>query len=351
MLDDIDFSSSASAGKIDEKVLEAAQGLYDLHIDTRRPMQSIAFMEMKTASGATVAPIPVPEPLYPLLRLLLVKLKEHQAGSKAPSFTVDIGHFRFRVEKIREHRFALRLVQKQIRNLESLNLGSSTNELLLDADFRSGGLILIAGAPGSGKTTTAVATTVARLEKFGGYCLTVERPVEIQFEGFHGEGYVEQIDASSSDFRTEVAAAMRKFPTEIKSMFFFGEVLEESGAAELTRLIGRGHLVITTIHARDIISSIEMLVSFAEQGGESYARQLIGTNLLAVVHQQLANRRPVINAVRINETMKNIICNSDTNLFMLSNELDLVKRQKYGRRATDRADGTGGTAGARRTAA
>jgi Tfp pilus assembly pilus retraction ATPase PilT len=181
--------------------------------------------------------------------------------------------------------------------------------------------------------------------------LTVERPIEIQFEGFHGDGYVEQIDASPSDFRTEVAAAMRKFPTEIKSMFFFGEVLEEAAAAELTRLIGRGHLVITTIHARDIISSIEMLVSFAEQGGERYARQLIGTNLLAVVHQQLVNRRPVINAVRINETMKNIICNSDTNLFMLSNELDLVKRQKYGRRASDRADPTGANATSKRTVA
>ena len=323
--------------KIDHAVMAEAQTLTDWHIDLKRPMTSVIFRISKITSGSSeVRPEPVPESLFQIQRALMLKLKKHEEGPGTASFTFDIRGMRFRSEKIRPGRYALRVVSSEVRTLEDLGLSPSAIEVLMDPDYRSGGLILIAGSTGAGKSTTAAATVVGRLRKFGGYCLTLESPVECAFEGFHGAGYVEQIDASSTGFRLEVASAMRKFPAEIKSMFFFGEVIEENAAAELTRLIGRGHLVITTIHAKDTIRAIELLVSLAERGGEKFARQLIGGNLLAVLHQQLIARRPVIAATRINEAMKNIISNSEANLFMLSSEIDLAKRQKMNRRSTDR---------------
>lgn len=312
--------------------------LTDLHIDIKRPMKSVAFMEQKTDQSVTVVPCEVPVDLAPLMRILISKLTEIQTAANTGNHVVEAGPLRFRATRMRTDRYALRQIVKKIRPFEDLALGTWASDMLLDPDYRNGGLILVAGAPGTGKSTTAATTLVTRLERFGGYALTVEDPVEFPLEGFHGDGFVEQIDAGANGFQREVTAAMRQFPAEIRSMFLFGEVLEGDSAAELTRLIARGHLVITTIHARDIISAIEMLVSFAEKGGERYARQLIGANLLCVVHQQLINRKPVVNAIRINETMRNIICNDATNLFMLANAIDLDKRQKFNRRATDRAD-------------
>lgn len=330
-LDEGDYS------KIDAKVMREAQTLTDWHIDLRRPMSSVVFKINKSSSGSTeVVPEIVPESLFQMQKVLMHKLRKHEEGVNTASFTMDVKGMRFRGERIRPGRYALRIVSSNVRSLEELGLSSSAIELLMDPEFRSGGLLLIAGATGAGKSTTAAAAVVERLKKYGGYCLTLESPVECAFEGFHGAGYVEQIDASETGFKLEVATAMRKFPAEIKSMFFFGEVIEESAASELTRLIGRGHLVITTIHAKDTIRAIEMLVSLAEGGGEKFARQLIGGNLLAVLHQQLINRRPVTTATRINEAMKNIISNSEANLFMLSSEIDLAKRQKFNRRTSDR---------------
>lgn len=335
-LDDIDeFDYS----KIDQMAIDAAATLTDWHIDIRRPMSSVIFKMTKNLAGtAEVVPQVVSDCLIPIMKILIVKLRKHQQSVGTSSFTLDVKSMRFRAEKMRPDRYALRLVPSIVSQLDTLNLGPNACEILMDPEFRSGGLILIAGAPGSGKTTTAGATVVARLEKFGGYCLAIESPVECSFEGFHGNGYVEQIDASVTGFKSEVATAMRKFPAEIKSMFYFGEVIEEVAAAELTRLIGRGHLVITTIHSKDVIRAIEMLVALSERGGETYARQLIGGNLLAVVHQQLVNRKPVVTSIRINEAMKNIISNNEANLFLLSNEIDMAKRQKFARRASDRVE-------------
>lgn len=119
-------------------------------------------------------------------------------------------------------------------------------------------------------------------------------------------------------------------------MFYFGEVLEENAAAELARLISRGHLVITTIHAKDVLRSVEMLVAFAERGGETYARQLIGGNLRALLHQRLQNGKPIVRCYRTNEAMKNIIANPATPLSMIANEIDLAHRAQLQQRTLAR---------------
>ena len=315
---------------------DVIESLADWHIDTERPGSSVVFVRVKGPNGVEVKPQEVPDALHSVMKLLIQKLRHHDNHDGSPSFTIEVAQLRFRAQLMRPRRYALRVIDRRLPELNSLNLGSQTTDMLMDPEFKTGGLILISGSPGAGKTTTAAATVIARLRQYGGYCLAVESPIERDFEGFHGDGYAEQIDASNTGFEVEVASAMRKFPSEIRSIFFFGEVIEKQAASELTRLIGRGHLVITTIHARDTIRAIEMLVALAEQGGETNARQLIGANLLAVVHQQLVNRKPIATTVRINEAMKNIICNQDAKLFLLTNEIDLAKRQVRNRRATDR---------------
>ncbi len=312
---------------INDEILALASDYSDWHIDLVHCETSVLF---KSNAGeekdADSAPVPIPEFLRSFFDILCRMLREHQIACGVPAFTLTVGSLRFRVERIRPERYALRLVRGYIVSLDELNLGKSACDILMDREFKSGGLILIAGETGSGKSTTAAATVVARLNAYGGYCLTVESPIECVFEGFHNNGYVEQVDATLTGFKYEVCTAMRKFPSRAGSMFYFGEVLEEEAAAELVRLIGRGHLVITTIHAKDIIRAVEMLVAFAERGGETYARQMIGQNLRAVIYQRLQNGKPIVNCFKANDTIKNVICNTSTPLYLLANEIDMVRR-------------------------
>lgn len=310
-----------------EVVRKEADKYTDWHIDLKKPMaSSIVFLSTGSTenSHSESQPTKMPAILEGLLSVMC-KVIEEEAAKGQKSFAIDVDDLRFRCTRMREQRYALRRLSSQVVPLADLNLGRAAMDIILDTECRSG-LILIAGVTGAGKSTTAASAVVARLEKFGGYCLTAESPIEVDFEGFHGKGYVEQIDVSGCGYREEIASAMRKFPAESRSMFFFGEVIEAEGAAELVRLIGRGHLVVTTIHAATELAAIEMLVAFAERGGETYARQLIGANLLGVIHQKLSGGRPFVKCFRANEQIKNTISNQSVQLNSLTNAIDMARR-------------------------
>jgi len=154
----------------------------------------------------------------------------------------------------------------------------------------------------------------------------VEAPIEVDFEGFHGDGYLEQIDATNTGYAYEVETAMRKFPAATRSMFYFGEVLGEDAAAELARLVPRGNLVFTTIHAKSPEDGIRMLVALAERGGETYARELIASGLKAVVHQRIQKGRPVVQYFKLTEQMLNIISDPNVALTQLRGAIDQASR-------------------------
>lgn len=326
-----------SMDKVEGSLIEAASQYSDWHIDIDKPATSVMFTRSAEDRGDGAVPCLIPIALRPFVVELERMLKEHEEANGPHAFNLDITEkFRFRGERIRPRRYALRRIRNDVVPLPELGLGDDAVKVLMDPEFRSGGLILIAGETGAGKSTTAASVVVARLKAFGGYCLTVESPIECVFEGFHGKGFVEQVDASITGFKYEVSSAMRKFPAETRSMFFFGEVLEEVAAAELARLIGRGHLVITTIHAKDIVPAVEMIVAFAERGGEIYARQLIGGNLRAIMHQRLQNGKPIVKCYKATETMRNIIANPNAPLANINNEFDLAHRQQAQRRTAGR---------------
>src|SRR5260364_339173 len=170
----------------------------DWHVDIDKPETSVVFLSENETGEALVhaQPMRVPEPLRPLLFHLIERLQAHVSAGDPHSFAIDLGSMRFRGERLRPARYALRRTQQRVESLKALRLGAGAEQLLLDPEFCSGGLILISGEHGARKSTTARATVVDRLKTYGGYCLTVESPVEVEFEGFHGAGYMEQVVAN-----------------------------------------------------------------------------------------------------------------------------------------------------------
>lgn len=196
---------------------------------------------------------------------------------------------RWRNQRMREDRYALRRMPVACPNLDELKLPSWIKQLLLGSKLKThGGLVVIFGQTGAGKTTTLSATIAGRLALHGGYCLTLEDPPEHPLEGRHGKsGYCEQLDVDElGGYEKAIHTALRCFPAKDSSMLGYGEVRENLTAAELVRVAVDGHLVLATMHAKSIPEGLQRLAAMAKAAGEENANALLATAIQLAVHQK-----------------------------------------------------------------
>lgn len=202
---------------------------------------------------------------------------------------IAIGNTRWRVQPMREGRYALRRMRDKCPDIDELGLPNGIKALLLQSDLKNtGGLVIIFGLTGAGKTTTWSATIAARLRLHGGYCLTIEDPPEDLLEGRHGAaGYCEQIDADDvGGYENAIYAALRCFPAKDASMLAPGEVRDKFTAAEVLRVAVDGHLVFLTYHGKTIPAGLQRLAAQARAAGEDDANELIAASLRLAIHQR-----------------------------------------------------------------
>ncbi len=113
------------------------------------------------------------------------------------------------------------------------------------------GLCVIAGATGSGKTTT-LNSSLREIDRFGKSIFTVEDPVEYRIP------FVNQVSINPSvglDFAAAVKAFMRNDPDVI----VLGEVRDAETARNAVKAADTGHLVLITLHTGSIMGTISRL--------------------------------------------------------------------------------------------
>lgn len=219
--------------------------------------------------------------------------------------------------------------------LSRLGFRPSVIKSLLDEDSSQHGLVLFTGRTGSGKSTAAAAYLKDWLKRFGGVAWTVENPVEIALEGEHGEnGQCFQVEVSDDDdFGPEIHATLRDLPRVI----LVGEVRNgvhtsfSPGARAALHAASTGHLVVGTMHANDIESSIASLISMIERDD---AAEHVAMNLRAVLNLSLttddaSGKRMlhvdplILNGENADKIRANI---RDRKLKMLSSEIEAQRR-------------------------
>ena len=195
---------------------------------------------------------------------------------------------RFRGQKavtISGTRLAFRQMSKGAADLYDL-LPPAYANMLTDKSLCSGGLLVVCGGPGAGKTTTLAATVAARLVLYGGMCVAAEDPPEIPLDGPHGDGFCTQIEISDKfPLESAIHSALRMFPVGIPSIILIGEVRSRAAADAAINAALNGTLVCMTLHASSQIDAMHRLVGLA--GENDYVLSSIAASMRLILHQQL----------------------------------------------------------------
>jgi type II secretory ATPase GspE/PulE/Tfp pilus assembly ATPase PilB-like protein len=111
------------------------------------------------------------------------------------------------------------------------------------------GLLLSTGPTGSGKTTTLYAT-LRELQDGMKKIVSVEEPVEVEFDSMNQKNVTPQMG-----FADYLRAFLRSNP----DVLYVGEIRDSQTAEVAVRAGTTGHLVLSTLHTRDAVSSVARL--------------------------------------------------------------------------------------------
>jgi MSHA biogenesis protein MshE len=158
-------------------------------------------------------------------------------------------------------------------SLAGLNLPPRVGQALQRAIARPSGMVLVTGPTGSGKTTTLYAALNA-LNSTDRKIITVEDPVEYRLPGLNQVQVMEKIDLS---FDRVLRAALRQDPDVI----LVGEMRDQNTAEIGMRAALTGHLVLSTLHTNDAMSTPIRLLDMG------VPRYMVALSLQLVLAQRL----------------------------------------------------------------
>ena len=169
----------------------------------------------------------------------------------------------------------MRLLNQEsvVLDFKALGFQQADHEKFVNALRQPHGMILLTGPTGSGKTTTLY-TALSLLNEPHRKIITVEDPVEYQLEG------INQIQAKASIGLT-FANALRSIVRQDPDVIMVGEMRDLETAEICVQSALTGHLVLSTLHTNDSVSSVTRLM---EMGVEDY---LLTSTLNAVIAQRL----------------------------------------------------------------
>jgi type II secretory ATPase GspE/PulE/Tfp pilus assembly ATPase PilB-like protein len=152
-------------------------------------------------------------------------------------------------------------------------------EKLVAIETKQGGLVLVSGPTGAGKTTTLAALTGALpLDRLK--AVAIEDPVEIRTAGVdHLEVDAEQ----GLGFAQLLRAVLRQDP----DIIIVGEIRDAETAEIALRAVETGHWVMASVHAGSVLETIYRLSSLLPPSYEALGRLTLQSRLHAVINQLL----------------------------------------------------------------
>jgi len=169
----------------------------------------------------------------------------------------------------------LRLLDKGklVKGLDKLGMNQNTINLFKEAIKRPFGMILVSGPTGSGKTTSLY-SALSHLNSIEKNIITLEDPVEYEFPIIRQAQVNTKINFT---FAEGLKSILRQDP----DIILVGEMRDNETIDMSIRAALTGHLVFSTIHTNNSISTINRL---ADMGVEPF---LISSTLIMILAQRL----------------------------------------------------------------
>lgn len=172
----------------------------------------------------------------------------------------------------------IRLLDRNALVVSKSDLGFTAHNLeLIDKIMKvPEGIILVTGPTGSGKTTTLY-SLLKELNKENKNIITIEDPVEYRLEGINQV----QVNAKAGlTFASGLRSVLRQDP----DIVMVGEIRDVETAEIAVRAAITGHIVLSTIHTNDTVSTISRL---EDMGIENY---LIASATVGILAQRLVKK-------------------------------------------------------------
>ncbi|WP_298869111.1 type IV pilus twitching motility protein PilT [uncultured Gimesia sp.] len=216
-------------------------------------------------------------------QILKDKQKETLEKQKDVDFAITIprlGRFRFNIHVQRGTlAAAIRRYSNDVCILDNLELPPVVEEIT----HLKTGLVLVTGQTGSGKSTTLAAMIEAINQRESKHIITLEDPIEYQFQ--HGNSLIEQreIGEDCPDFASGLKHILRQDPDVI----LIGELRDLDTIRVALQAAETGHLVLASLHASTAAGVVDRLVEVFTPGEQAQIRSHLAESLRAVITQQL----------------------------------------------------------------
>ena len=163
-----------------------------------------------------------------------------------------------------------------LSGLENLGFSKTNLERLAEMIKKPNGLILVTGATGTGKSTTVYAV-LQKLNTKERNIITVEDPVEMKIENIN---QVQVLSEIGRTFSHTLRSVLRLDP----DIIMIGEIRDNETARIAVRASITGHLVLSTVHTNNSLTTIERLIDMEVE------RYLLGSALTGIVSQKLVKK-------------------------------------------------------------
>ena len=219
----------------------------------------------------------------------------------------SVGNFRVNIFRQRGTiSLVIRYVRSNVPPFDQLRLPA----VLLDLVTEKRGLVLVAGATGSGKSTTLAAMIDYRNSAKPGHILTIEDPIEYLFE--HKQSIINQreIGVDTVNYLQALQNALREAP----DLIMIGEIRDKETMQQALLHTLTGHLCLSTIHANNSYHALSRIINLFPHDARAAVLSDLSIGLRAIVSQRLVRNRDgeqqpaveiLLNTTLIAELIKN----------------------------------------------
>jgi twitching motility protein PilT len=256
------------------------RGASDFHLTVGRPpmlrvagsIEQIRYRTIKELDYAELIRPITPDPRW----------EEFEATGDA-DFAYEVpGLARFRVNLFRQQRGSgavLRVIPSKIMTIEQLGLPLQVQRV---AEIH-GGLVLVTGPTGSGKSTTlaAIIDLINETKKY--HIITIEDPIEFAHNNKDCLIHQREIGNHATSFAEALKAAGREDP----DLILVGEMRDLETISMALSAAERGTIVFATLHTNNAVKTVDRIINVFPAGEQEGVRNVLGEALRSVIAQQL----------------------------------------------------------------